>query len=576
MLEPLTRRRRAPDLVRVRLLPALLAAAAGVAMLGCGGARPAARPPIAAPVAAIDLVLVGGKVFTADPARPWAEAVAVRGDRIVAVGSTAEIRALPGTSATTRVIELGGRVVIPGINDAHLHVPDVWQPHEVRIAAEDPTLDDLVAAAKQAATEQPAGTWLSLRIGSGLYDDPRATRDALDKVTPRHPVWTHDQAGHAKLVNTAALVALGISETEPDPPHGRYGRDPKTRRLTGWLHESPNWRGIRRLEEAMDDATIAGAAAKLEQRAFRFGITSIQTMPTVTGERLARVLATQAPKLRWRIIHWPHGEVAQTFARGPASDRVRIDGVKYVLDGTPIERSAWKTEPYRDRPDHRGALSFTTDEVRRMLTVADSSGEQLLVHAVGDATIEALLATMEQLAPAERWRTHRIRIEHGDLLTPAQIRRAAALGVVVVQNPVHFLLPALLAKRLGDCGGTCQPLKSLAGAGVALAFGSDGPLNPYLGIMAATLHPTSPSEALTREEAITAYTHGAAFAERTEHDKGRLAAGLQADLAVLTQDVFVVPPDQLPATEAWMTIVGGEIVYAASAEGQAATSPAAP
>lgn len=527
-------------------------------LVACGGSPPPVPAPTPAPD--VELVLVGGKVFTADPNRPWAEAVAVRAGRIAAVGTTAEIRALakPGT---TQVIELEGRVVIPGINDAHIHVPDVWQPHHVKVASKDPTIEEVVAAAQKAAAEQPEGTWLALPIGTEWYDDPRVTRDVLDKVTPRHPVWTHDLAGHSKLMNTAALRVLGISETEPDPPHGRYGRDPKTKRLTGWFHESPNWRTARKLEDALDDAAVARAVEKLEQRALRFGITSIQTMPTLSTDRLVRQLASQPPRLRWRIIRWPHGVISDRFDAGNPTDKLRIDGVKYVLDGTPVERSAWVTQPYRDRPAHRGQLSFSADELRQMLAVADKTGEQLLVHAVGDATIEAVLATMEAMGPAERWRAHRVRIEHGDMVTAAQMKRAAALGVVIVQNPAHFLLPEILAKRIGTCGGVCQPLKSLVTAGVAIAIGSDGPLNPFLGIMAATIHPTSPAEAVTREEAIAAYTRGAAFAEKTEADKGMLAPGLQADLAVLTQDVFTVAPDQIPATEAWLTLVGGVIAH---------------
>lgn len=152
------------------------------------------------------------------------------------------------------------------------------------------------------------------------------------------------------------------------------------------------------------------------------------------------------------------------------------------------------------------------------------------------------------------------------MLTSAQIVRAAALGVVVVQNPAHLLLAEVMSKRLGDCGGTCQPLKSLLQGGVAVALGSDGPLNPFLGMMAATIHPTTPREALTREEAVLAYTRGAAFAEFAESEKGTLAAGMQADLAVLTQDVFTVAPDALPATEAWLTMIGGQIVYTADAK----------
>lgn len=537
-------------------------------LVGCQGASSRAPtapapspPPTVLDSPPIDLVLTGGKIFTADPAKPWAEALAIRGDRIAAVGTAGEIRALAGVGSATRVVDLGGRVVIPGINDAHVHAPDVWDPQFVKVEAKDPTIAQAVAAIGEAVKTHPPGTWLSLQMGGEWYDDPKATRAAFDKVAPAHPVWTNDMGGHAKLLNTAALKALGIDQTAADPPHGAYGRDPKTKQLTGWMHEAANWRNARKLEDAMPDDAIAQALAKFESRALRYGITSVQNMPVQTVDRLLPLLRT--PKLRWRIIRWPHGEIAATFAPGPTHPRVKIDGVKYVLDGTPLERWAALSRPYNDRPKARGRLNFTSDELRKIVEVAAATSEPLLVHAVGDATIELLLSAMERTGTPEAWRERRVRIEHGDLLTAAQIARAAALGVVVVQNPVHFLIPEVMAKRVGDCGGICQPLRSLAQSGVAIALGSDGPLNPYLGIMAASVHPTSPREALSREDAVIAYTRGAAFAERAEADKGTLAPGMLADLAVLAQDIFTVTPDALPGTQAWMTIVGGEIAYAA-------------
>jgi predicted amidohydrolase YtcJ len=242
--------------------------------------------------------------------------------------------------------------------------------------------------------------------------------------------------------------------------------------------------------------------------------------------------------------------------------------VKYIVDGTPIERGAWTTQPYRDAPRDRGRSNFSNEELQRIVAIADDTSEPLLLHAVGDAAIEQILTTLERQAPAERWRSRRVRIEHGDMFTPTQLQRAAKLGVILVQNPVHFLLPELLAKRLGTCNAGCQPLKSAAQAGVALAIGSDGPLNPFLGIMAASVHPTTPTEALSREDAVIAYTRGAAFAEHAETDKGTIAIGKLADLAVLSQDIFTIPPDRLPATTAWMTFVGGELVYAADGAGR--------
>ena len=526
-----------------------------LAIAACGSTTPAPKP---AP--AIDLVLTGGKVFTADSRRPWAEAVAIAGDRIAAVGTSAEIRTLPGISDRTRTIDVGGRLVIPGINDAHVHHPSTWKPVRVDVPAQDPTIEQTLAAVRAAAPAHPPGTWLAARFGSEAYDDPNATRTALDAAAPDHPVLLHDRAGHAALVSSAALAVLGITDATPDPPHGHYGRD-ASGRLTGWLHESANWHAKRKLEIAASPAAIAAAVRAFEDNALKLGITSVQTMSMVPEHRLVDALA-RGTRLRWRVIRWPRSGILEEFADPPARPRVRVDGVKYVLDGTPLERWAYVSRPYRDRPTQRGRANYSADEVLRFVEVAERTGEPLLVHAVGDAAIEMLLAAMERTARPERWRELRVRIEHGDLITAAQLARAARLGVVLVQNPAHFLNPQIIAKRHGDCGGSCQPLASAARAGVAIALGSDGPLNPYFNLMAATTHPTSPHEALTRETAILAYTRGAAFAEHAD-DKGVLAPGNLADLAVLSQDVFTVAADQLPATTAWLTIVGGDIVYAA-------------
>ena len=246
----------------------------------------------------------------------------------------------------------------------------------------------------------------------------------------------------------------------------------------------------------------------------------------------------------------------------PSVNGVSVEGRGGMRTFVVVRRGAWTTQPYRDAPREQGRSNFSNEELQRIIAIADATSEPLLLHAVGDAAIEQILSAMERQAPAERWRARRVRIEHGDMFTPSQLKRAATLGVVLVQNPVHFLLPELIAKRV-TCTGICQPFKSAAGAGVAIAIGSDGPLNPFLGIMAASIHPTSPTEALSREDAVTAYTRGAAFAEHAENEKGTLAVGKLADLAVLSHDVFTIPPDQLPATTAWMTFVGGELVYAA-------------
>ncbi len=236
--------------------------------------------------------------------------------------------------------------------------------------------------------------------------------------------------------------------------------------------------------------------------------------------------------------------------------------MKWILDGTPIERLAFMREPYLDAPAERGRLNFPAERIQQFVGWAYGTEDPLAVHAVGDGAIDAYLSAIERAGRPEVWRAKRPRLEHGDMLTADLIARAKALGIVVVQNPLHFMLADIQAARLGpERMAAVQPMKSLLDHGIPLAIGADGPINPFLNIMAAVTHPANPKEALTREQAVTAYTSGSAFAEFQEKDKGQLAVGMLADLAVLSADLFTVPVAQLPSLHSVLTMVGGKIAH---------------
>jgi predicted amidohydrolase YtcJ len=237
---------------------------------------------------------------------------------------------------------------------------------------------------------------------------------------------------------------------------------------------------------------------------------------------------------------------------------VKVGGIKWILDGTPVERGAALRRPYKDRPDWRGKLNFPESEIAAMVKESLEYKQQLLAHCAGDRASEALLDALEKVGAKLDWKAKRVRIEHGDGLIADLIPRAAKLGVVVVQNPTHFSDPELTQSRWG---AEVSPIRSLLEAGVTLAFGSDGPMNPYLNIMFATTHPSNPKEAISREQAVRAYTHGSAFAEFAEGEKGTIAEGKLADLVVLSQDLFTAPVPELPKTNSILTIVGGKIVF---------------
>jgi predicted amidohydrolase YtcJ len=238
----------------------------------------------------------------------------------------------------------------------------------------------------------------------------------------------------------------------------------------------------------------------------------------------------------------------------------KVAGLKFVIDGTPVEGLAFMRQPYNDLGS-RGMLNFPVDTVRAILTQCVSRGLQPILHIVGDSATAVVLGLMTEVAPDSVWRRLRPRIEHGEGATADLIPDLLRKGVIVVQNPTHFAVVELFDRRWGtERRLRLQLFKSFITAGVPIAIGSDGPQQPGLNLMLAVMHPDNPPEALTVEEAVTAYTRGSAYSEFTEGDKGSLAVGKLADLAILSQDIFTVPVPQLVATRSVFTMIGGRAV----------------
>lgn len=525
---------------------------------------------IAGPVAAeqADVILYNGKVFTSDPANLWAEAVAVKGNRIRAVGGNAEVLALAGTG--TRLLDLGGRVVIPGLNDAHVHAL-VPQGRQLNIPdflpGPGPTVDDVLALIAQGVATSPPGTWLMVTVGTNFSEDPRAHRFTLDQVAPNHPVKAELWTGHGMYFNTRGLEDLEIPEDATDPFGGFYEHFPGTDVLNGVVHEYAEHLVRRRFAERLTDAQIAGIYQNFVQAQLSLGFTSVQEMSVgLPHERSVEILGEVNPAIRWRTICFPLTPDEPCHTGASSAPLVTPSGIKWIGDGTPVERLAFMSEPYQDRPDTFGRFNFPadafTDLVERSL-LAPPEKSQLLFHLVGDAAIGTLLDEMEELAPAANWRHRRTRIEHGDMITPEDVERVRDLGVVMVQNPTHLALPDLFQRYTPQVTANAQPLRSLVESGVPLAFGTDGiggSISPFLDLFLAILHPDRPSEALTLEQALIAYTAGSAYAEFEEDRKGRLVPGQLADLAVLSLDIFAAP-FALPATRSELTMVDGRIVW---------------
>ena len=498
------------------------------------------------------LILTGGKVFTADSTHPWAEALAVRGDRVLAVGTTADVRRLAGRA--TREIALAGRVVIPGINDAHDHLGDVSVGVDVATSASptpDPTTAQVLDSVRAVAARTPVRTWIKVTVGPQVLADTGARRASLDRVAAGHPVLLWTWWGHGAVLSTAGLRALGIAEAAFDPLGGWYERD-ASGRLTGRLDEYAEWGALRRLYSTGSERTLVAGLRAYADSALRLGVTTVQNMAGLVSPVITvRAFRDAALPIRVRLIRW---SIPNASGRNEAEwdtlptrvgPRVVVSGRKWVLDATPIEQNALMRQPYPGRSAWYGRLDFPVDTIRAMLRDALKPGAaQLHLHIVGDSTATVVLNLMEALAPDSAWHARRVRFEHGNGIVGSQIARAVRLGVVIAQPRAQS-----------------APLRSWAEAGLPVAYGSDMLRNPFYHVMLAVTRPDTTGQAISRETAVTMLTRGAAYAEFAEREKGTLAPGMLADFAVLSQDVFTVPAAALPATTSVLTVVGGTIVH---------------
>ena len=533
------------------------------AVLAAGSGAAFATPPP-------DLILHGGKIFTADAENPWVEAVAIRGTRFVAAGSSAEVLKHAGPS--TRQIALAGRVVVPGFNDAHTHLAVGFprlSPPPIAIPGPGPTFGEALGQVEDAVAIAEAGEWILVIIGELALFDPNADRTALDAVAPDNPVLLVTWSSHTGIINSKAIEAAGLAEDEPDPFGGTYDRFPGTSTLNGVINEYALFKLFRSLRAPVPDAVMTSQYEAFTQELAQLGVTTIQEMPVgLTRARGEAILAAADLKARVRLMCFPLdlGESCRATRFRPTG-RLRSTGTKWILDGTPVERSAALREPYADFPGI-GSFNVSAGELQRMVRRGlrgQPAQKQVLLHTVGDRAIDHALGALETAAPDRRWRRLRPRLEHADMVLPEHYERARNLGLILVQNPTHLALdlnPSLGPER----AAAAQPLRTLLEADVRLALGSDAPRpNPFVDLFFAVTHPFHPAEALTMEQAVTAYTAGSAWAEFEDHRKGKIRRGYLADLAVLSQDIFEIPPPAVLGTSSLLTVVGGDVVWDAGA-----------
>ena len=561
------------------LLNRILPIAVAVAMASAGqGAPGLASPPLT--------IFVHGKIFTAEAARPLIEdgGVAVLGNLVVAVGSTASVMRLRTPAAA--VIDLQGRVLMPGFNDAHVHPFDYFTFPEfgsgaVAVNTSDfvpgpgPSLAEVLDAVKAGARANPPGTWLMAFIGIQALADPDLNRLTIDAAAPDHPVLLAAWFGHGTFVNTKAISTLGLSLHEADPVGGFYGRFANGE-LNGEVREYAEHRVRRFFAKQMTDAQLVAAYEHHAQLAAQAGYTTLQEFSVgIPQQRHLALLRAAALPVRVRAHCFPLTldepcDVPQDFTPENPFATKYSGGTKWIDDGTPIERFSFLRAPYEDDPSTNGKPDFADAEIRAQFDRAARGAplrNQILIHQTGDALADRLLAAQAQANGSRAfWRVRRPRLEHGFVLQPDQIARAADWGWTVVTNPIFYSLGDLWRARLGPAQeAAVWPTRSILASGTHLAIGTDAVISvpgPFVDLFFAQINPSNPAEAISLRDALVAYTKGSAYAEFKDDVKGTLAPLRLADLIVLDQDIFALTtPDQILRTRVLLTMVNGRVVH---------------
>jgi predicted amidohydrolase YtcJ len=406
-------------------------------------------------LAQTDIILYGGKIFTAEKNMLWVEAVAIRGDRILAVGKNDVILLLK--TKQTELIDLKGHVVVPGFNDAHAHVGPVY-PANRFVLSDDPgvstTWEQVRDSVQRIARQSDPGTFIISTISPDLLEDSRARRINLDSIAPRNPVMLTAWTGHGKLMNSTALEFFGYTKASSFLG-GRLDKDGKGE-LSGLLEEyacyqaSPQLAARLRPQKIVDDlnAFYHGCSA--------LGITSVQNMSTQHDPgQVISVYTDNKFSCRVRIMPFVltnSHEILLKEWNGSfrnLNELNDVSGVKLIMDGTPLERLTCMRSAYSDRPGEFGRLNFNQAQLRAFFQYALDQHQQILLHAGGDSCIRLVIRTMRSMHPDSYWKEKRTRLEHGDFAIMQQddIQDLKRLGIIIVQNPTHLGLPKIMAAR---------------------------------------------------------------------------------------------------------------------------------
>jgi hypothetical protein len=519
-----------------------------------------------------DRLFVGAHVYTLDPSRPQAEALAVRGGRVLAVGDEAETRARLAPDAET--IRLDGATLLPGFHDAHVHL-GLHGLERAQVPLGDTTsFDDAVARLRARAAETPAGGWVQ---GSGFavqrWGDGEPDRAALDAAVPHHPVLLRSQDHHGGIANAVALERAGVHAATPDPPGGAIRRRADGQ-PSGYLLET----AVERVARAVPPPTadeLREALADGARSLAALGVTTVHHMAYEPAAHL-RAMALAARDEAFPVRVWaclPQEEIESARALGVATGmggpRFEVGGAKFFVDGALGSLTAWMLEPY-DGGDDVGIALTDAETLRERVAAAVDAGLTPVAHAIGDAAVRTLLDAYEATEPAWRAAGLRPRVEHAQHVHPHDVARLGRLGLVASMQPLHLTFDApTVHRRLAGRQERAYPIRSLAEAGAVLAFGSDTPVAPpdVVASLRAAVGRTgleglrvAPSEALTPLQAVRAYTAGAAAAIGRADRSGVLRPGADADLVAWSDDPLEGRFDGLTPR---LTVVAGRIVHRA-------------
>ncbi|MDX6694094.1 MAG: hypothetical protein QOF02_1697 [Blastocatellia bacterium] len=534
----------------------------------------------------VSLILTGGKIFTSDASGTIVEAIAIDGERIVATGTSREIAA---SYEGARAIDLKGKFVTPGFNDAHLH----FLGGGLSLLRVDLNGARTLAEAKERvaakARELPAGSWI---LGRGwdhtLWGGRWPTKADLDAVAPDNPVFVQRVDGHVSWANTLALKRAGVTRETQAAAGGEILKDDNGE-PTGILKETAAALVGRVVPEPTRAELMQGLERALAE-ARRYGLTSIQDNSGYETTKLYRQLLGQG-KLTVRVAEWQNFEDtiaelkrqrAEFAAFHDDERRLRLTALKGYVDGTLGSRTAAMLAPFADDPHNSGIPRHTPEELTRMIVERDAAGFQIALHAIGDKAnrmaLDGFAAAWRANSPEDvtRVRTFpRHRIEHAQVVAPSDFARFRDLAIIASMQPSHAISDKRWAEdRLGEYRVQgAYAWHKMRAFGVHVPFGTDWPvepINPYLGLYAAVTRQSTegdpvggwwPQERITIAEAIRCYTAESAYASFEESDKGQLVAGMLADITVHSRDLLTIPAAEILQTEALMTILGGKVVY---------------